>query len=566
MVVTNYVKEPLKYFTTKLDQRPAAPLKVAALLDIQRMSASGMLIASFLTDGVYRGHFSPEQAVHEASVIASSILESIRNPGDEVSVRAARSLNIFQQMRPLTCSHDMAVEEICRVVPAPYLCLFAVEVPSIPIDTYIERLVSDMRCGLECFVMALVLILRCTFCIPVCGRSLHRVILTSVIIAAKTRDDKYYPMSFYAKIGGTTKREVESMEIAMLDMLGFDARVPTPTYVDMIYSLRMHCSTLAYVRKCEWAGRAWSDFIGQLPVPRVADLIGEIQGLRSSTYSASCDFTIHNRIAANYSELQHKPLTSPIPEDYTDDSSLRYNPVLSPVDHGPSSFTIGMDSPRVDAFSQEAICHDEEPIAYRKSHRRTVSHPARMVISGVQWATDGGRRTHLGAISVPASAHITHPKHIKSPSVSLVRPPLFRSKSQLSFMSPGGSPLTVFGGREAARQSVFSMSPSHRRPSLEFDVSRSCPVERRTEPFVDPCWNLSVSISASTATAAASASAHVPPLAAAPLKDAAPLVPGREGGFGQSGSPQSVSTNGPSPYCSTEGPSPFFLTGGHPRF
>ena len=38
--------------------------------------------------------------------------------------------------------------------------------------------------------------------IPVTTRSIHRLLLTALVVSAKMRDDKYYSTAHYAKVGG----------------------------------------------------------------------------------------------------------------------------------------------------------------------------------------------------------------------------------------------------------------------------------------------------------------------------------------------------------------------------
>ena len=51
--------------------------------------------------------------------------------------------------------------------------------------------------------------------------TVHRLVITAVMLAAKLMDDKYYNNAFYAKIGGVTTSELNHMELEMLRMLDY---------------------------------------------------------------------------------------------------------------------------------------------------------------------------------------------------------------------------------------------------------------------------------------------------------------------------------------------------------
>ena len=57
--------------------------------------------------------------------------------------------------------------------------------------------------------------------LAVTSLTIHRLIITAVMLAAKLMDDKYYNNAFYAKIGGITTSELNLMELEMLRMLDF---------------------------------------------------------------------------------------------------------------------------------------------------------------------------------------------------------------------------------------------------------------------------------------------------------------------------------------------------------
>ena len=51
--------------------------------------------------------------------------------------------------------------------------------------------------------------------------TVHRLVITAVMLAVKLMDDKYYSNAFYAKIGGVSPSELNHMELEMLRMLDY---------------------------------------------------------------------------------------------------------------------------------------------------------------------------------------------------------------------------------------------------------------------------------------------------------------------------------------------------------
>lgn len=224
-------------------------------------------------------------------------------------------------------SIDADEELTTNIVHPSNLCMFAVDVPPVPLGDYIARLISRMRCTLECFIYAMCLVRRVSSSaafqhaswaavqdarqrrrmaeqyarargtpvppasssssvasdmdkplgwIPLTSRSVHRLFLTALVISAKMRNDRYYGMSTYAEVTGVSKQDLIGMEVALLTSLQFTAAVPTTEYLDMLFSLRHHCSLLAHSKQQGWAAQAWVSLIEHFTLPSVESLESEL--------------------------------------------------------------------------------------------------------------------------------------------------------------------------------------------------------------------------------------------------------------------------------------------------
>ncbi len=49
--------------------------------------------------------------------------------------------------------------------------------------------------------------------------TVHRLLLTALLLSAKVYEDTVYDNVYFAKVGGVALRELNAMEVAMLDLL-----------------------------------------------------------------------------------------------------------------------------------------------------------------------------------------------------------------------------------------------------------------------------------------------------------------------------------------------------------
>ncbi|KAG9147524.1 hypothetical protein Leryth_007326 [Lithospermum erythrorhizon] len=110
--------------------------------------------------------------------------------------------------------------------------------PNISIQNYLERILKYANCSPSCFIVAYVYLDRFTQrqpALPINSFNVHRLLITSVMIAAKFMDDLYYNNAYYAKVGGISTIEMNFLEVDFLFGLGFHLNV-TPTTFYSYYS------------------------------------------------------------------------------------------------------------------------------------------------------------------------------------------------------------------------------------------------------------------------------------------------------------------------------------------
>ncbi|EKF37692.1 CYC2-like cyclin 6, putative [Trypanosoma cruzi marinkellei] len=133
----------------------------------------------------------------------------------------------------------------------PSFVFFCAEfVPGISLERYAQRLVTYMKCSAEVFIFSLAYIRRLLILgFPLHFRSIYRVLLTSLVVAAKTRDDLCCSMGYYARVGGVTNRDLNIMELWFLaDLLEFRTEVQPDEY-------RTVCNAITAVLSTEKVSR-----------------------------------------------------------------------------------------------------------------------------------------------------------------------------------------------------------------------------------------------------------------------------------------------------------------------
>lgn len=134
-------------------------------------------------------------------------------------------------------------EELAPLNPRfPYFDNFCAErEPAISVQRYVDRLVAYMYCSVEVFIYALAYLRRIVALgCPLHSRSVHRLLFTAVVVAAKVRDDFYWSMLYYAQVGGVDKQDLQTMELRfLLNMINFRAEVMPEEYREITQSISL---------------------------------------------------------------------------------------------------------------------------------------------------------------------------------------------------------------------------------------------------------------------------------------------------------------------------------------
>ncbi len=117
------------------------------------------------------------------------------------------------------------------------------KVPGITIYDYLARIHQYADCSDSCYTLAFIYIDRLLQRNPsfaLTQRSVHRLVLTSIVLAIKYSDDIYADNVVYSRIGGVPLQEINSLEVEMLSLLQYNLYVHPQLYVQYVKELELH--------------------------------------------------------------------------------------------------------------------------------------------------------------------------------------------------------------------------------------------------------------------------------------------------------------------------------------
>jgi hypothetical protein len=137
--------------------------------------------------------------------------------------------------------------------PASATVFHGLRSPNVSIYSYLQRIYKYTNVSSGCLVCALLYIdrfMQRNKTILLTSRSVHRLLITSVVVSMKFLDDLYYNNVYYAKIGGIPTAEMNTLELEFLFRLNFDLHAPQEEYERYHRELNVHAQ---YASNCACA-------------------------------------------------------------------------------------------------------------------------------------------------------------------------------------------------------------------------------------------------------------------------------------------------------------------------
>lgn len=109
----------------------------------------------------------------------------------------------------------------------------SVRPPQLSVKDYLARIATHFHCSNACLVLGLIYIDRIVKLQPdftISLWSVHRVVLASMMAAAKFHDDVYYSNNHYARVGGVRVEELNKLEAYFLELIKWKLMVSPEEY------------------------------------------------------------------------------------------------------------------------------------------------------------------------------------------------------------------------------------------------------------------------------------------------------------------------------------------------
>ena len=110
-------------------------------------------------------------------------------------------------------------------------------------EIYMREISSKFACPKQCYILSFIYIdrvLERNPSFPISRINANKLILTSIFLAIKFVDDERHDISFYANAGNISSKELEELEIDMLNLLGYQVYVDDKTYFAYENMLKIH--------------------------------------------------------------------------------------------------------------------------------------------------------------------------------------------------------------------------------------------------------------------------------------------------------------------------------------
>ena len=136
----------------------------------------------------------------------------------------SKELSIIADLLTDICEESTTNKDTNGPIIKPFI---SKKIPSVSIKSYLDRLAKYSK--IENNTLLLILIYIDKVCdinkIRLNYFNIHKMILASMLVAIKYNEDDYYSNSFYAKVGGVTKSEIDVLEYEFLVLIDFNLYV-----------------------------------------------------------------------------------------------------------------------------------------------------------------------------------------------------------------------------------------------------------------------------------------------------------------------------------------------------
>ncbi|XP_057807325.1 cyclin-U2-2-like [Salvia miltiorrhiza] len=144
-------------------------------------------------------------------------------------------ISVLASLIERTLARNARIAKNCRwpQLPSKTRVFDGSETPDMTVQSYLERIFRYTRAGPSVYVVAYVYIDR--FCqlhpeFRVGPSNVHRLLITTIMLASKYVEDMNYRNSYFARVGGLTAEEMNRLEVEFLFLVKFKLHVNVSVY------------------------------------------------------------------------------------------------------------------------------------------------------------------------------------------------------------------------------------------------------------------------------------------------------------------------------------------------
>lgn len=137
----------------------------------------------------------------------------------------------------ITCESGCFAAMLRLCQDLKYICILFAVMFVRGFDSLLFRIAKYSECSAESLICAMVYIFRihqrhANFYVN--SLTLHRILLTAVLLGVKYLDDLRFQNEYFARLGGVVKRELNVLEVEMLFLLEFGLHITVDEYNSML--------------------------------------------------------------------------------------------------------------------------------------------------------------------------------------------------------------------------------------------------------------------------------------------------------------------------------------------
>ncbi|KAJ1433070.1 Cyclin-like [Sesbania bispinosa] len=199
----------------------------------------------------------------ETEDVSSDIYLSLGLKELDKGVGAPRVLSLLSSLLERSVQRNETLLE-AKHIKDDVTVFHGLRAPTLSVRKYIDRIFKYSGCSPSCFVVAHIYVDRFLQSTEMTLTSLnvHRLLITSIMLAAKFMDDAFFNNAYYAKVGGVSTCEINRLEMSFLFGIDFRLQVSVDTFGSYCWQLEKEASEALQIERPMQACRikeSWSN-------------------------------------------------------------------------------------------------------------------------------------------------------------------------------------------------------------------------------------------------------------------------------------------------------------------